>query len=320
MHRLTNLDTHFTLREGFTKPDWQAIGELVAEHIPESDWNDVYIALGRRWVNELAEQLGKGYRVVESENIFCVSNNRQQVVEDARRFFESARRKLMSILDGMVDDAGYGKNVVLMFASLDDYYKYVSIFHQAEGEFPASGGMCLDTLGYAHFAFPSISFAEYRPVFVHELTHAVFRAHGLPLWLEEALAQLMEKEVAGHDYFILDYEKKLAHQQHWNAETIQQFWSGDSWSIPDEGFGLSYNLAQIFLRNLMVDRRASRAKLAEFVNNADWRDAGQQAMNQVFSLTLGQLAAEFLGPGDWEPDSKRWPGWENKEDLPQDET
>jgi hypothetical protein len=88
----------------------------------------------------------------------------------------------------------------------------------------------------------------------------------------------------------------------WNAETIQQFWSGKSFKRPDKGSGLSYALAEELTKLIARDYD----RYSAFMNSASREDAGVAAAVSTLGFTLGNLASAVLGEGAWEPDPTRW--------------
>jgi len=91
------------------------------------------------------------------------------------------------------------------------------------------------------------------------------------------------------------------HADFWNAETIQEFWSGKSFLRTDEGNLLSYDLAR------RITGRAARAedRFRAFVRHAHQRDAGLGAEAHLgFAIT--DLITAMLGEGEWTPDPPRW--------------
>lgn len=117
----------------------------------------------------------------------------------------------------------------------------------------------------------------------------------------------MEQVICGSDIFNLDREIYGNHAAHWNAETIQQFWTGESWKIPGDSFELSYNLAQILWRKIEVDLAAPRPEILQFILAAHFEDGGEAACQAVFDLSLGDLVMDFLGEGAWTPTPNEWP-------------
>jgi hypothetical protein len=228
-----------------------------------------------------------------------------RVIKDACRSYEESLKRIIAGLEGVASDEGYGKHVVMMFASIEDYYGYITYFYP-EGEHPMSGGVCLSGEGYVHFAFPTTDYSSYRTVLVHELTHGCLGHLPIPTWLNEALAMRMEQVICGSDIFHLDQEIYDKHTAHWNEETIQQFWTGESWELPGDSFELSYNLAQVIWRKIEADLAAPRAEILQFIMGSHLEDAGEAACQSSFALSLGDLVIDFLGEGAWAPEPTKW--------------
>jgi hypothetical protein len=161
-----------------------------------------------------------------------------------------------------------------------------------------SGG-CLLAKGYVHIAAPYEPFGL-RPMLAHELTHNCVVHLKLPLWLNEGLAMLFQRAVAGMRRPLLDYELKERHLAFWNPENIQEFWSGISFRKPGDSNELSYSLAEIVL-TLLLEQRGD---WGAFLKQAEWGDAGQTAAMDCLGTDLGNVMATFLGEGDWRPRRK----------------
>ncbi|WP_395789434.1 hypothetical protein [Aquimonas sp.] len=91
------------------------------------------------------------------------------------------------------------------------------------------------------------------------------------------------------------------HAAFWNADTIQEFWSGKSFLRTDDGNLLSYDLAR------HITGRAAHAedRFRAFVRHAHQRDAGVGAEPQL-GFRIADLATAMLGEGEWTPDPARW--------------
>jgi hypothetical protein len=139
-----------------------------------------------------------------------------------------------------------------------------------------------------------------RATLVHELTHDLLASFPLPLWLNEALAMAFEADIAGHGSPLVNRELAEEHQVYWNAQTIQEFWFGLSFSKVD-GQKLACSLACILLNLIATELRPSPAQFRDFVIQANRKDGGQSAAEAALDLDLNDLVATFLGPGDWRP-------------------
>lgn len=303
---LPDISEHLHIKAGFCHPDWTAISEIIEKSVPESDWNAAWEVASRSWVERIRGKLGGNYQVYETANFMILSEAPMRVIKDACRSYEESLKRILASLEGVASDEGFGKHVVMMFASLDDYYGYITYFYP-EGESPMSGGVCLRGEGYVHFAFPTTDYSSYRTVLVHELTHGCLGHLPIPAWLNEAMAMRMEQVICGSDIFHLDQEVYDKHTAHWNAKTIQQFWTGESWEIPGDSFELSYNLAQVLWRKIEADLAAPRSEILRFILGAHFDDGGEAACQAIFDLSLGDLVMDFLGEGEWAPTPNEWP-------------
>ena len=301
---LGELSSYFPESGGFCHPDWLALYELMKERLDERHWDDVWTQFGRRWLSRLRENLGGNYQCFETKHFLLVIDASRMVAADIGKFAENALKDIRELLLPAAQDAG-PPHVMLAFSSEETYYDYISYFYD-EGESPMSSGVYLSGDGYPHFAFPIQKYASYRATIAHELTHACLAHLPLPVWLNEALAMRMEESMQVSFYSRIDEEKIDKHFEFWNPETIQKFWSGDSWDMVEEGNELSYSLATILWRKIEVDMAATREEIWSFVENAKVEDAGEAALRSVFEIGSEDLVADFLGDGDWAPKPARW--------------
>jgi len=285
---------------GFPRPDWDAIAKIV-EAQPESDWDRLWTNWAQKWVDSIAANLGSDYRVSETENFIVLSAQDDRYVDLLSSFLERTLRKILSMLDAIAKDDGFGKNVVLIFDEQESYYEYMAHFYPNEGEFILSSGIFLNS-AYCHFAFPFLEMFAAEATAAHEMTHACLRHLPIPLWLDEGFAVTMEDEICGSQPLIMDRDRILEHKRFWTADTIQEFWSGESFNRTDEGSDLSYELARYCLRALSHDH----ADIAAFSNAASHEDSGESAAIEIYGGRLGGLIHQFFGDGDWAPNPKLW--------------
>jgi len=288
------------IQGGFPRPDWDAIAKLVDSQ-PEAERNQLWTGWARKWVEATALQLGEQYRVSETDNFIVLSAQDDGYVNLLSRFLERTLGKILAILDGIALDDGYGKNVVLIFDEQDPYYQYMSYFYPDEGEFILSSGVFLNS-EYGHFSFPFLDMSTAEATSAHEMTHACLRHLPIPLWLNEGFAVTMEDEICGYQPVQMDSERLSKHASFWNAETIQEFWSGYSFNRTDEGSDLSYELARFCVRSLAHDFDV----FVRFANSASFEDGGESAALEAFEGSLGGLIHQFFGDGDWSPKPTEW--------------
>jgi hypothetical protein len=299
MATLPDITEHFHIEQAFCYPDWAAIGQSIEDNLPESEWYSAWDIVTLRWIEKIRDKLAGGYQIYTTPNFMILSEAPARIIKDACHAYEEALKKILTTLEGVASDGGYGKHVVMMFTTIDDYYAYITHFYP-EGDLPMSGGICIHK-GYIHFALLTTDYNSYRTTLVHELTHGCVTHLPIPSWLNEALAMRMEQVICDSTVFHLDQEMYDRHLAYWDEETIQQFWSGESWTIPGEGFELSYNLALVLWQKIETRLSAPRAAVFEFILNAHFDDAGEAACQDTFGLSLGDLVSSFLGEGPWTP-------------------
>ncbi|MDZ7618385.1 MAG: hypothetical protein U1E05_15375 [Patescibacteria group bacterium] len=286
-------------------PDWEAIAQSIEQDVSEPERGAAWQYAARQWVEGIRHAFGPRYEVHETSRFLILTAASAGIARDVCQFCEWSLHCILQYLAGVAAEAGHGKHVVMMFEALDEYYDYIAHYYP-EGSHPTSGGVYLDN-GYGHFAVPVPDYFSYRNALAHELTHACLSHRSIPQWLNEAIAMRMEGALT--DVYAFHFDRQL-HQRHsawWNANSIQSFWSGESWTVPGAGFELSYSLAQILWRKIEVDLRATREAVLQFIAGASIDDAGEESCRATFKRSLGDLVADFLGKGDWAPNPAAWP-------------
>ncbi len=256
-------------------------------------WNDAVLA----WLRLLAEALGHPYDVRERDGIAFLSGLPPDDASDLLVFVRRAMGSIRAALGGLCDASDEWVRVVMLFNDLDRYHDYVCHYDAEEGHWATSGGSLIRT-GYLHVVGLAEPRWALRSSLTHELTHLLLVDRGLPLWLEEAFTQLMEERVTGTSDFKVDREVMARHRGYWARHGLTGFWSGESFSNPDDGQELSYHLSQTLVRPLLAD---SPRQFLAFASAARWEDCGAAAAKEHLGMALGELAARCLGPGDWEP-------------------
>jgi len=284
------------------RPDWELIHDFVEENQGDQDLNQLWCNIARNWVDLLVEHLPHDYTKIETENFILISNDNDRYNKSLSMFLERCRKRLLVIAKGVCADDGFGKYVVIVFSDLDSYYDYISYYGPQEGTYGLTSGMYLN-YGYGHFVFQQGDLDMAEPIAAHEMTHALLAHLPIPTWLNEGMAVNMEAMITGAAPQRLNKSLFELHQSFWDSDKIQEFWSGESFSRPDDGQNLSYQLAQILVTNLSKNYDA----FILFANKADWADGGENAAEEIYGLSLGDMVTNFLGEGDWRPEASSWP-------------
>ncbi len=292
-----HLPNSFEVREDLPRPNWQLIADSIdaryAENQLEVAWHDATLA----WLELLRQYLPEHYIVRESERFLLLTGFDQRTTEKLLGYCEHARATILETIPCASSFLEYGPHVIVAFQNSEAYYAYISDYYPEEGEFGESVGIFISE-GYPHIALNNPPPWFRQRVIAHEMCHLFLSHLPLPLWLNEGTTQVVEDILLEGSSFFLDSELLKKHRAYWNPETINNFWSGESFSAADEGQELSYNLSHIIVRNLIADYPDA---LNQIIQSANYQDAGNAAFLQVCEETLGEQIELFLGEGNWEP-------------------
>jgi hypothetical protein len=306
-----NRDDWFVEEHGFPHPDWEAIHSWIERSVAKGDLEDAWQQSARHWLERLRVRLGGDHVNLESANFHLLSDLPPAESNKVLSLLETTRSRIARVLGDTSAPEAHGKHVVLRFGEVDDYYRYIAHFG-ADGEYAGSVGMFVGSAGYQHVAFARWNTDEERRTLVHELAHNLVAHLPLPLWLNEALAMAFETDIAGGEHEGVTRELAGRHRDYWTPETIQEFWIGRSFSDV-EGQELAYSLSRILLHLIYTEIRPPEGEFRRFVLSADWADAGAAAAEEHLEISLENLVAAFLGPGDWMPRPEAWDDEEKPE-------
>lgn len=292
--------------DGFCRPDWAQLDHHFEQRYAAHELDAAWTKVARRWLTRLSAQLHQRGHLAETGGCLALCDASPTIAREAATFCDQATQRLLHELPGIARDEGYGKRVVLLLTDPDDYYRYISHFLPA-GEHPISGGLFISDCPYHHFVITLTRGHLYRSALAHELTHACLAHLPLPAWLNEAVAMRMEEMLTATPSVDLNRERIDECRRYWNGETIQLFWSGESWAINSEGFLHGYTLARILWDIIETQSGATREELLAFLGDASDADAGAAACRTHLGLELGDLLGSFLGTSDLGPDPSTWP-------------
>lgn len=289
----------YEVREEFPRPDWQRVDDWISSHFQEDQLDQAWQDVATAWLDLLKQDLPKHFSVQQSDYFLMLSGFDDRTTDRLLSYCEHARETILKSIPFAGTQLGDRLNIVLAFDDSAKYYAYVSDYYPEEGEYGESVGMFIHR-DYPHIALNNPPSWYRQRVIAHEMCHLFLSHLPLPLWLNEGITQVVEDIVLDSSNFQLDHETLRSHRAYWNRETINDFWSGDSFSAADDGQKLSYNLAQVIVRNLLADDPNA---LNEIIQTAHYEDSGNAAFQQICDETLGDQIELFLGEGDWEPRS-----------------
>jgi hypothetical protein len=286
-------------------PVWDEVAAAAREDWPNERRDAFWTAAAGHWLLALASQLDDGYRIHESEDFLLLSALEDRPVHLLLRFCLSVRRRILRNLGDAATPRTQGKHVVMVFRDEQTYYDYIAHYYPEGGEYAMSAGMFVHA-GYGHFALFESGMEHMQPTIAHELTHCLLSHLPIPAWLNEGMAVNTEHALfpmLADPRFSLYHpsEIKAKHAAFWNAQTIQEFWSGKSFLRTDDGNMLSYDLAKRITATAARDEPAFLA----FLREADLADAGLAAEHRL-GYPIEHLVMVMLGEGDWRPAPERW--------------
>lgn len=288
----------YEVEHGFSYPDWEKIWRQVNASIPHSVWDAVYRRAACEWLHQLCKDLGGNYRRYESGRFLMMCAEGRLVSEALLGYAEKSQEAISDQIGKLNQRVDYGKQLLLVFSEEDDYYTYISHFYP-EGTHNLSKGVFISG-GYGHVAMPFTFVFAAKSIITHELVHNSLFHLRVPTWLNEGLAQRIERRISNRG-FGLDRELVQRHRAFWNAENVQEFWAGAAFGEPGDASELSYSLGEILVELLAADY----ADFLDFVSEADWRDGGQDAAVRLLNKDLGEVVGGFLGLGAWRPNRKK---------------
>lgn len=300
----------FEWEEDLPRPRWELIATRIAEAAGPDDLDETWTTAGRQWLEALRDALGPNYHVEESPRTLLLAPRPEPSAEVLLGFAAACRQTLSEALPGVAQFPGPGKQVLLVLRDSGDYYRYVAVYYP-EGRSGDSGGMQIRE-GYRHIAVWGIQLGDLERIIAHEMTHASLAHLSMPQWVEEGLAQMFEHDMAGRSPLLLDPRDARQHKQVWARRGLDDFWSGAGFYQAGKVQKLSYQLAEVLIRLLVEEhrpgwfgwRRARQHRFLDFLREADASDAGEAAARKHLGLGLRDVAAWFLGPGDWKPGMK----------------
>jgi hypothetical protein len=294
------------LEDGVPRPRWDLVKarvEAVGLEARDAAWTDVT----RQWLEALRPALVPKYRIGESDNFLVLAWLSEEGCATLLRIAERCRRTLLAELAGLASFDAPGKLAVLAFRRSARYYTYLAA-HYSEGRYGGSAGVQVRK-GRAHIVMVGSRLLNLENTLAHELTHAALTHLRLPLWVEEGLTQKFKQILANGRPLVVTGEMARRHKRYWGKHGLRAFWTGASFHKPGKVQRLSYDLAQILRMLLEVEHqprwfgldKSPSIRLAAFLKTAGRADCGEAAARTHLGFGLGDLAARFLGPGEWSP-------------------
>ena len=295
-----NVRAHLTMSEGLPALDWDAVYSWLDETEDEAVKAEAWGKVEHAWLTHLREALGGDYHLIESDQSIVLTTLSSARAKAMISFMERTHQRILQILDGVAQLPTWGKDILIVFDDGDDYYRYASRYYPDAGEFALSSGMHISS-GCGHYITMKADLNSIEPIIAHESTHGCLGHLPLPLWLNEGLAVNMEARLTGKlDNEWTSEEMRHKHLSFWDAQEVQQFWSGESFQRTDDGNRLSYDLAGILVKQFSADWDSFKS----FVLAAHAHDAGAEAASLYLGVDLGVAVCSLMDKPNhlaWKP-------------------
>ncbi len=279
------------------RPNWTLFDDWITTEADADLFDQAWDDVATNWMHRISSALNDEYRVAESPNFLLLSPHNESECLLMLTRAERTHTRITVLLEDLCA-IHFGRVSVLRFSEPDHYRRYVS-FHTWQDDTAAlTSGMFLPG-GYPHIVCLSHGHEEFQRTLSHELAHFYTSHLPWPTWLSEGIAMSMESE--GRNIHLPDRDDLARHRAYWNAESVQDFWSGASWGQANAGFSLSYGLAAEIFDALQKKHQRSPEAFRAFLREAHRRDAGAEAAKRHLGMDLGDLVEDFLGPGEWSP-------------------
>jgi hypothetical protein len=286
--------------DGFSRVEWDRVANVINTAVAQEENDHAWDAVALQWVALIRDELGGNYRISESEHYILLSEYNDDQVKFLLRVAAKAHSIILLNLGDLAVSGSEARTVILLFSELDDYDHYLAYFYRGT-HIPPTGGVYINT-GYRHIALSDRGPTDAAITIVHELCHNCVHNLPVPAWLNEGVAVTLERKISREIITdlrggIMDGELAERHHAFWNEENIQEFWAGTTFHMAEEAQALSYSLAEVLVHKLSGDHRL----FLEFLGRAHHDDGGQTAALDVLGMNLGDVVADFLGPGEWRP-------------------
>ncbi len=128
------LTQHMARHEGYPVVDWAKV--LAWTGTLETDKGAAWAACERAWLLHFRDALGAAFRLDESDSAAVLSSLEPGVGRATVQFIERTGRRIGAVLNGIVENPPWGKDILIAFDDEESYYRYVSHYYPDSGEYP----------------------------------------------------------------------------------------------------------------------------------------------------------------------------------------
>lgn len=299
-----NRDEWFPKMTTLPRPDWPAINEWMRATVTPEYVDEAARQITRHWLTRLVAALDNTHTLTASEHFLFVSVGEEKRRIQTLAFLEKSRSFVLEGLGGIARKCDARPQVLLRLASIDSCDEFLASFDSDGAHAEAASAF------FPHGSVPEpycerLKFSEESGWLAASVAGHLLRYLPVPVWLHHGAAVVFQVALAGGHIGVLSEELIGEHERHWNAETIQDFWSGKAFR-DEEWQGLSHSLAEILIDVIQREVRPDPDTFRRFVATATFRDGGESAADDHLGVGLGEIASVFLGDGNWTPQPAKW--------------
>jgi hypothetical protein len=188
-------DRYFLRENGVPYINWKKVRAEGATH-PARRTERYYTSLIKRWLALFPAAFGGTFTLLESPDVLYYTYFEPDVARERFQIICEIRAKLIEVLGDIVPKEYVGKNLILEFGTLEDYYRYIAHYYpkptnKKKAVFPSSAGVMLSG-GYMHIALSHFARRSLSSIVSHELSHVWLAYYRPPSWLNEGIATNVE--------------------------------------------------------------------------------------------------------------------------------
>jgi len=292
-----NRDEWFPKIATLPRPHWPAINAWLHDSVTPEYLDEAACQITRYWLTRLIAALGNTHALTVSKHFFLVAVGDEKRRTQTLDFLEKSRAFVLEGLGEIARKCGTRPQVFLRLPSVDACDEFLASFDsdgahtEAAGTFFPNGSVPVPYCECPRFS-------EETGLLADNIASHLLRYLPLPAWLHHGAALVFKVALAGGHFGVLYEDLIHEHERCWNAETIQDFWSGEAFR-DEQWQSLSSSLAEILIDVIQREVRPDPDTFRGFVAAANFQDGGESAAQEHLGVGLGEIASVFLGDGDW---------------------
>lgn len=295
----------FPRPDGFARPDWERVYEWVDSLETDEKRREAFAAIELKWAEELAVSISRETYALHTEHVIIVASLPPEEINRLLWMCELTNSWLVDLL-GPIPKELAGRHFIVHFSDEEEFHAYL-LPDEPDGRVALR---VYQNQNWSYFILPPET-SHYE--LCHNLASAIVNGftsnREFPYWVSVGLVRVAARRMnndANLALFESDPRSLLAVS---TPDAIQRFWSGEEFSCDPALCNFSADrLSDLLVREILKFDGQTRP----FLDTVKWQDAGESAAREHLGVSLAELVANILGPGDWAPRPEAWPPWESE--------